>query len=112
MRHHVQRFLWERLGTAFPSLFWSWERRSHSLLILKMNRCTIIINLSMLQIAPSFSPIYKFISLPIPIPASGDQKHRSHTYAIFLANDHCTLLLEDNHYPTIMYVRTSVWVQL
>ena len=24
------RFLWERLGTAFPYLFWPWERRSHT----------------------------------------------------------------------------------
>src|SRR6218665_1754114 len=26
------RFLGERLGTAFPHLFWSWERRSHTYL--------------------------------------------------------------------------------
>ena len=27
------RFLWERLGTAFPYLFWPWERRSHTSLL-------------------------------------------------------------------------------
>jgi len=25
------RFLWERMGTAFPYLFWPWERRSHTI---------------------------------------------------------------------------------